>query len=156
MDAALPLATLLVLWPSLLPGWRAMLIGTLLLALALAILSFIALERLDRAFGGEGPTVFVVVLLYGLAQLPLTAACLARVAAGTAMAWLSPPRRASCRRALRRMMSITAGVTAVAALTHRVPAGLALSIGSMMLWLCIATALPRPTACPRSIDGTEA
>ena len=33
MDAALPLATLLVLWPSLLPGWRAMLIGTLLLAL---------------------------------------------------------------------------------------------------------------------------
>ncbi|HEV7271058.1 hypothetical protein [Pseudoxanthomonas sp.] len=156
MDAALPLATLLILWPSLLPGWRAMLIGTLLMSLALAILYFIVLGRLDHAFGGEGPTFFVVVLLYGLAQMLLAATCLARVAAGAAMAWLSPPRRASCRRALRWTMSIAAGVTAMAALIHRIPAGLALSIGSLMLWLYIATALPRPIADRRSVDGTEA
>ena len=30
MDAVLPLATLLALWPSLLPRWRAMLVATLL------------------------------------------------------------------------------------------------------------------------------
>ena len=90
MDAVLPLATLLVLWPSLLPRWRAMLVATLLLGLALAALMFIALDHLDRAAGGDGPAFFAVIALYALGQGLLLGACAARTLIQAGMARLSP------------------------------------------------------------------
>ena len=100
MDAVLPLATLLVLWPSLLPRWRAMLVATLLLGLALAALMFIALDHLDRAAGGDGPAFFAVIALCARGRGLRLGACAARTLVQAGMARLSPRYRATCRRGL--------------------------------------------------------
>ena len=146
MDAVLPLATLLVLWPSLLPRWRAMLVATLLLGLALAALMFIALDHLDRPAGGDGPAFFAMVLLYALGQGLLLGACAARTLIQAGMARLSPRHRATCRRALWSVLLPVGLAAGIGALAHWVAAGVALSLGTAMLWLAIVVSLPVPAA----------
>jgi len=144
MDAIMLLALSSLLLPSLLPGWRAMLVGTGVLALALALLLLLALRQLEHASGGEGPAFATLMLLYGAAQALLLGACVARTLLSALLARLSSRGRAAWRRRLQ-WSGGGAGVAAAAgALAHYLPVALAVLAGIAGLWLCVAAWRPLP------------